>query len=248
MKINRLIVLLIAFLFLSAPLFAQGRRGERAGKRNQGNCQSQNLNLQDASLTEVEISSLKFMHEEEKLAHDLYDSFYRLWGLNVFSNITRSESTHQQGVSRVLRNYGIDDSVVDENAAGVFINQELQALYNQLYSRGSSSVIEALKVGALVEEVDIRDLQNGLSVTNNPSINRLYENLRSASENHLRAFTRNLSLQGETYLAQVLSSEEVASIQSSSFVKGKRKSGKNSNRNGSQGRGAKGGGQKICRS
>jgi hypothetical protein len=40
----------------------------------------------------------------------------------------------------------------------VFNNAELQTLYNTLLEAGKPSLIDALKVGALVEETDILDL------------------------------------------------------------------------------------------
>ena len=51
----------------------------------------------------------------------------------------------------------------------------------------------ALKVGALIEEVDIIDLQHELdSIAENEDVKRVYQNLCNASENHLKAFVRVL--------------------------------------------------------
>ena len=41
-----------------------------------------------------EIAGLQFMHEEEKLAHDVYATFYQQYGLAIFNNIANSEATH----------------------------------------------------------------------------------------------------------------------------------------------------------
>jgi hypothetical protein len=74
-------------------------------------------------------------------------------------------------------------------AAGQFTDPTLQALYDQLIAQGSISLEEALKVGALVEQTDIKDLQTRLAQTDNADVQLVYNNLMSASYNHLNAFT-----------------------------------------------------------
>ena len=41
-------------------------------------------------LNAVELNTLSFMREEEKLARDVYISLYNKWGSNVFKNISSS--------------------------------------------------------------------------------------------------------------------------------------------------------------
>ena len=95
---------------------------------------------------------------------------------------------------------------------GVFTNGELQSLYDSLLTQGSQSVLEALKVGALIEEVDIEDLQIAIAETENPALLQVYSNLLKGSENHLRAFVRQIEFLGETYNAQHFSQEIVDEI------------------------------------
>ena len=84
--------------------------------------------------------------------------------------------------------------------------KRLQALYNQLVAQGSKSVADALDIGAAIEEIDIRDLQERLAKTNTVGGRRAYENLMAGSENHLRAFVSNLKNRtGKTYQPQYLS-------------------------------------------
>jgi hypothetical protein len=99
------------------------------------------------------------------------------------------------------------------NQVGVFQNEELQNLYDQLVGMGSQSTEDALKVGALIEEIDIKDLDEWFKRTDNEDVKAVFENLRRGSENHLRAFTRLLlNRYGVTYTPQVLSEEEYRSI------------------------------------
>lgn len=162
-------------------------------------------------LSESEAAALLFMREEEKLAHDVYVTLYSQWGLPVFQNISRSEQTHTDAVKALLDRYGLADPASSQ--VGVFTNPDLQALYNDLVTRGSQSLAEALKVGAAIEEIDIQDLETRLSETNNADIQQVFSNLQQASNNHLRAFVSTLNVQtGETYQPQVLSSADYQAI------------------------------------
>ena len=89
----------------------------------------------------------------------------------------------------------------------------LQDLYDDLIAQGSESLVEALKVGALIEEVDIIDLDDlRATVVAEEAINYVYEQLRKGSENHLRAFVKNLTKQGVTYEPQLMSEEDYTAI------------------------------------
>ncbi len=161
----------------------------------------------DTTLTDEQKDALKFMREEEKLARDVYITFYNQYNIRVFNNISRSEQAHMNAVGRLLRIYNVEDPVGD-NGIGVFTNPDLQTLYNALIEQGSSSVIEALKVGAAIEEIDILDLFERIEITQDyPIITRVFSHLERGSEHHLRAFVRNLSFRGITYEPQYLDEE-----------------------------------------
>jgi hypothetical protein len=149
----------------------------------------------NSSLDATETAGLVYMREEEKLAHDVYVTLYQQWGLSTFNNIANSEDRHENKIEKLLNSYQIADSVGD-NPIGVFVNPDLQQLYNNLVAQGSQSLSEALKVGVLIEETDIADLQTRIAQTDNADIQQVYEQLLSGSNNHLSAFTSNLT--GET--------------------------------------------------
>lgn len=150
--------------------------------------------LQSQELTDEEISGILFMREEEKLARDVYLYLYELFPLRPFLNISKSEQAHMDAIKYLIDTYELEDPV-GENPPGVFQNEELQELYNELISQGSAGKSEALKVGALIEEVDIIDLQTELEEhATHEDVIRVYGNLCNASENHLRAFVRVLRL------------------------------------------------------
>ncbi len=165
--------------------------------------------IPSGELSEEERESIFYMREEEKLARDVYLYLYEKWGLQIFQNIARSEQQHMDMVKTLIDRYGLEDPAKDR---GVFTNPDLQALYDELIQKGSQSPEEALKVGALIEEVDIKDLKEWLSKVDNADITQVYENLMRGSRNHLRAFTSVLKQYGVTYQPQVLSLEEYTSI------------------------------------
>ncbi|ASJ00588.1 DUF2202 domain-containing protein [Thermococcus gorgonarius] len=164
-----------------------------------------------APLSEEEASGLLYMVEEEKLARDVYLTLYEQTGLEVFERISNSEQAHMDAVLSLIEKYNLTapDTLSE---VGVFQNEELQALYDQLVEQGSKSVEDALKVGALIEETDIKDLEDWIARTDNEDIKTVYSNLMAGSENHLRAFVRNLEAQGVSYTAQVLPGEQVDEI------------------------------------
>lgn len=164
------------------------------------------------SVTGEEALALQFMREEEKLAHDVYVSMYEKWDLLIFNNIAAAEQKHTDAVVTLLERYDVSDPA-SGNALGEFADPKLQSLYNQLIAQGSKSVADALKVGVAIEEIDIRDLDERLAETDNADIQTVYENLRVGSENHLRAFVRNLNTRaGETYVPQHLTQQAYDAI------------------------------------
>ena len=176
--------------------------------------------LPAGTLTAAEIDGLLLMREEEKLAHDVYVYLYDLWQVRVFSNIAEAETTHTDAVQTLLGRYGLEDPAAG-NAAGVFTNPDLQALYDELVDRGRESLVEALKVGALIEDLDIVDLRS-LQTDTAADIATVYANLEKGSRNHLRAFMSNLDRQGETYTPTYLTPDEFEEIVGSPTERGNR--------------------------
>ncbi|RPJ24786.1 MAG: DUF2202 domain-containing protein [Chloroflexi bacterium] len=178
------------------------------------------MSVSGAYLSASEQDDLIFMREEEKLAHDVYVTLYSTWGLPVFQNIANREATHTAAVKLLLDRYGIADPTAGKGF-GEFTNPDLQKLYDQLVAQGSKSLVDALKVGAAIEEIDILDLQTRIARTTNADIKLVYNNLLRGSENHLRAFTSTLQKQtGETYAPQYLDATIYNSIVGTSNPRG----------------------------
>lgn len=157
-------------------------------------------------LSQKEIDGLMLMREEEKLARDVYLELYDIWGQQIFSNIGRSEDTHTNAIKSLLNKYELEDPMTND-IRGVFENQDLQNLYDSLVEQGSRSLLDALKVGATIEDLDIYDLQDLNKVSDNQDITAVYNNLEKGSRNHLRSFTKMIERNGGTYEAQYITEE-----------------------------------------
>lgn len=170
-------------------------------------------------LTGLELTTLLKMKDEEKLARDVYASLYQKWNSQVFSRISYAENNHLNAIVNILKYYEQADTLVEET--GVFADNEMQNIYNELLSKGSASIEEAYKTGALIEEMDIKDLNNALAETSNANISMVYENLMKGSRNHLRSFYKQLNNVGTIYTPIYLSENEYNQIVTSPIEKGK---------------------------
>lgn len=164
-----------------------------------------------ALLSGIELSDLDtderegilLMREEEKLARDVYTYLYEKWNLPVFRNIAASEQTHMESMGLLIERYDLDDPVATD-VAGKYRSSEMQELYDQLTAEGSRSLIDALKVGAMVEDLDIADLNRLIEGSDNDDLRIVYQNLVKGSRNHLRSFTSQLQRNGAVYEAEYI--------------------------------------------
>jgi len=165
-----------------------------------------------------EITGLKYMREEEELARDLYMTIFNNKGLSVFQSISlNSEVGHAQQMLSLLNTYGEADP--STGIANTYTDPALQTLSDQLINTATgatSTDLDALMVGALVEEVDIADINHEKSLVQptHALMTQTYDNLLCGSRNHLRSFVSQIELlTGAAYVAQVPAvAVEVASI------------------------------------
>ncbi len=191
-------------------------------------------------LSTNEVTDLLHMREEEKLARDVYLALFDKWGTRVFQNIAMSEQKHMEAIGSLLKTYGIDDPVMKTgDARGIFVNPNIQSLYNKLVTKGSNSLVDALTVGATIEDLDIKDLNEAITHTTHNDIRQVYENLKMGSKNHMRAFVSNLRALGADYEPQYISTEEFQKILTALSGNGKgcgRKNGGNRGRGNKMGK------------
>jgi len=69
-----------------------------------------------------------------------------------------------------------------------FLTRNSQKLYNELIQQGSISKVEALRVGVIIEEMDIHDLNEGIATTQHNDIKTVYSNLFTGLPKSSRCF------------------------------------------------------------
>jgi hypothetical protein len=143
-------------------------------------------------LTPEEEAGLLQMREEEKLAHDIYYEMYGIYNKPIFNTIVASELRHVDAIKTLLDRYGLPDPAAG-NGVGVFTNEDIGMLYNDLLAKGSVSLVDALQVGVDIETMDIKDLEVLIQQTSRKDIARVYDYLLTGSENHLAAFNDHLN-------------------------------------------------------
>jgi len=158
-------------------------------------------------LSAAEKAGLIYMREEEELARDLYMSIFSNKGLTQFQTISQnSETVHASKMLGLLNTYNVADPSTGQ--PGIYSDPSLQILYGQLAGTATgatSTALSAYQVGALVEEVDIIDIENYKAqvLSAHQLILSTYDNLLCGSRNHLRAFASQISaITGQPYQAQ----------------------------------------------
>ncbi len=188
---KKLSVLFVEVLVLIAGLTGCSRNNRPAG----------------GELTEEEKNDLLFLREEEKLARDVYLYAYDKYALQEFANISSSEQRHMDAVKVLLDKYGLEDPAKPNR--GEFSDSTLQQLYDNLTALVDSSQIDALRVGATIEDLDINDIREMKERTGKSDILNVYNRLECGSRNHMRAYYSALEALGVIYVAQYISQDEL---------------------------------------
>jgi hypothetical protein len=180
-----------------------------------------------------EQTHLIFMREEEKLARDVYIKLSTMYPDHpIFGNIDDSEQRHTDAVRDMILKYGLDDPNTNDNV-GVYTGEDygwyFTEKFSELVERASISELEALYVGAFIEELDMLDINqcpkvivetdNGINdvtecgkiYTDNADVANLYASLLDGSDSHLEGYVRNIEkyIGNGNYQAQVLPQEQV---------------------------------------
>jgi hypothetical protein len=185
---------LLALILLPAGVMAAGVQGSGStyGSPDERAVTPFVSSVQTAALTDDENYWLIYMREEEKLARDVYRYLNDTWNVRIFANIAASEQVHMDAIKTLLDMYTIPDPAAGKER-GEFSKTDLQKLYDDLVRQGSISKVEALRVGVIIEEMDIDDLTEGIATARHNDIKTVYSNLLQGSLNHLDAFESSLA-------------------------------------------------------
>jgi hypothetical protein len=149
------------------------------------------------------------LYEEEILAHDLYVALGKLHPeIRPFQNIPHSEMRHREAMAGILKAEGIDLPKPPEGRR--FISEGLDETFAKWLAEGTKSEADACRVGTRLEDHDIADLRKAR--TEFPKHQKIFAALESASNNHFRAFHRNLTARGGKYTPEALPEADVRKI------------------------------------
>ncbi len=169
-----------------------------------------------SALSQELTNTLAFMGNEERLAYDVYNRLYQEWGTSQFINIaSNSEYQHITAVQQLIQKYKLNDNVnftnvdlpslgymntpIESMQPGVYDIAHIQKLYDDLVAQGMASEIDALKVGCIVEVVDVNDLNRDIAIAqseNAADIVAVFDFLRSGSYSHYWSFDAGLKSKG----------------------------------------------------
>lgn len=225
MKFQQLAVAALT-VSLMVPVSANAARGGGGGGSGSSS----------SSVDFNEETHMMFMREEEKLARDVYTMLGATWpDQAVFSGISGSEQGHTDSVKNLIEGYGLTDPNTNDNV-GAYTGEDYAGYFTEKYKllvdKGSINELEALYVGAFIEELDMLDIVQcpqaiidiqrsirstsdcGLNYTDEDQIQTVFGNLLDGSKSHLRAYVGRIEnvIGDGNYVAQVLTQEEVNAI------------------------------------
>ncbi len=180
------------------------------------------LEIQDAidgpvsKLSEELTNTLSHMGNEERLAYDVYNALAVQYpNLGPLQNIPTSEYEHITAVQQLIQKYKLSDDIhftnidleplgyintaIEDMEAGTYDIAKIQQLYDDLVLQGSSSETDALKVGCIIEVVDVHDLDEYIDLaqkSNAADIEVVFTSLRAGSYNHYWSFDKVLKNKG----------------------------------------------------
>jgi hypothetical protein len=166
--------------------------------------------IKAATLSAHEKEGLSFIWEEEKMARDLYTSLYESDNLTIFIDLARSEQSHMDQARAIIDKYALTIPGKDEQ--GVYQNQTLQNVHDELLAKGLSSDQDALNAAATFEEISIIDLEKELNATHAEDVKVMFQGLLAGSQKHLRSYVTELKDRGIEYDPRYLGKDEFEKI------------------------------------
>lgn len=149
------------------------------------------------------------LYEEEILAHDLYVALAKDYpDIMPLRNIPQSELRHRQALATILKAEGI--RLPKPAKRRHFVSEGLDATFAKWLAEGRESAVAACRAGVRLEDHDIADLRQ--AQLDFPKHKAVLAQLEAASNNHLRAFHRNLTARGGTYTPEAIPAKDFTAI------------------------------------
>ncbi len=154
------------------------------------------------------LAALRAQYAEERMAARVYRTLAEQYPqLRPLQNIPLAEDRHAGSVATLLA--AADPAF---SLSAMIKDPQYSTLGDDLIARGRVSEIEALRVGAWIEEKDILDLRALAARLEHAGARAIVDQLERGSHHHLTAFVRNLRRRGVTYEPQLLSADDFGAI------------------------------------
>lgn len=198
-KTGTLIVAAAVLAALGAGLLTAAAPGQSAQSKKSGP-------FVYVPLTDAEKDEMLFIWQEEKLARDVYLRMYEIWQDPIFLTIAASEQKHMDAVWQLITQKYVDETEwLPLTALGYgqyteTVHHDLNILYAELTELGAQTLWNALDVGRQIEELDIKDLELAIQLTQtlwpageHADIVTVYTNIMTGSTHHLEAFLKRMA-------------------------------------------------------
>ncbi|MBR9998553.1 MAG: DUF2202 domain-containing protein [Cyclobacteriaceae bacterium] len=150
---------------------------------------------------------LWYQIELEKVAMDYYDAMYKKWDVLAFRNLSRSEKKHMECVQLLMKEVG-NPGLIDLQPVGKFKHMDLQDLYGKVIKLGNESVNKAFIASANLEEKNIKDVEDLLTLSEDEEYQFVLKNLLNSSKCHLNLMVCQLKNKGVGYKPVLLTINE----------------------------------------
>lgn len=164
-----------------------------------------------AIINEEEKQSLEYMTEEEKLARDYAALMGTKHNSDFFNKIAEGKQTDLDNIKDILTGKNVEDPVKNDEA-GIFKTDTFKDLYARLSEEGSQNLNNALKGGAEIAELQIKDLNKYLTIVTDTDVKNNFTELKKTSEKNLKSYVNQLSQRGYGYFPKHLTSDDFNKI------------------------------------
>ena len=211
---KKIIFMLIGFMFLFSAC-TDNYQEKKHDSKSEGHSYDVDFSLYEISnLTKEEILEIKHMREEGKLVRDVYRTLSETTNSYVFNHIPMSEEQHMANLKhmdafdKLIDRYNLEDPVKNEAEIGVYNDESLTKLYNELIKKGQKSDRDAYEVGAMVEDINMFNLIKYGKKTDKADLKFAYSTVLTQSKTHMGDLVITLKEEGGTFKPTHLSQKQ----------------------------------------
>lgn len=165
-------------------------------------CECINSRYASEALSAEEVAAILFAREEAKMARDISTLLSERWGTQIFRNLYANSQNNFEMLGCLIDKYRLHDPAFA--TPGVFNNEILQSMYNNLSAQGLNSHSDALRVSALVQEFGLYDLTNRGKQADNADIRVVFGSVMLDTRNNLREISQVMNGAGITYVSSYI--------------------------------------------